>query len=199
MFCIKCGKPAKVGNFCSECFLERENLFGLKDFTFVYCGLCGLNKDELIDRIKGSIKSSNEIIDIKVSTKIVGNKVHTTVKCIGKINGLKKEGEEKSLVILRQKMCDMHVKLSGGYYEAVIQVRGENKEDILKRLVKNLPEKSIINVEKLPEGYNLKIMRKANAAAAAKHFMEKYDVKTSFKLVGSKKGTKLYRNFYAIR
>ncbi len=199
MFCIKCGKPAKIGNFCNECFLERESLFDVKDFTFIYCDLCGLNEKELIERIKVSVRSNNEILGTKVSTKTVGNKVHATVTCIGKIKGLKKEEAKKSLVILRQKMCDMHVKLSGGYYEAVIQVRGVEKEDILKRLMKIVPEKSIINVEKLREGYNIKIMRKANAAAAAKRLGEKFSIKSSFKLVGSKKGMKLYRNFYAIR
>ena len=199
MFCIKCGKPAKIDNFCNECFLEREILFTAKDFTFIYCDLCGLDEKELVDKIKGSIKSDNKISNIKVHMKKVGNKVHTTITCIGEIENLEKEDVKKILVILRQKMCDLHVKLSGGYYEAAIQVRGEHKESILKYVLKSVPEKSIVGVDNPPEGYNVKIMRKANAAAVAKHLREKYEVKASFKLVGSKKGTKLYRNFYAIR
>ncbi len=174
-------------------------LFDVKGFSFIYCNLCGLDKDELVERIKNSVKSSNEITDTGVSTKVVGNKVHATVKCAGKIKGLKKEESKDLSVILRQKMCDTHVKLSGGYHEAVIQVRGEKRGIILKHLLKIIPHKSVINVEELPEGYDVKIMRKANAAAAAKQLIGEFSVKSSFKLVGSKKGNKLYRNFYAIR
>ena len=199
MFCIKCGKPAKIDNFCSECFLEREKLFSVKDFTFVYCDLCGLDNNALLDNVKKLIKSQNTLAEIKVSLKTVGNKVTATVACIGKIKGLQKEESHNAAVILRKKMCDMHVKLSGGYYEAMIQVRGEHMEDILKRLMKIIPSKSLIDVEKIPEGYNVKIMRKANAAAAAKQLGEKFSIKTSFKVVGSKKGRMLCRNFYAVR
>ena len=96
-------------------------------------------------------------------------------------------------------MCALHVKLSGGYYEAVIQVRGNDRDRILKYALRLLPKKAIINIETLNEGYNIKIMHKANAATTAKHLRGKFEVKQSYKLVGSKKGERLYRNFYAIR
>jgi len=174
-------------------------LFSAKDINFVYCDLCGIDQKALGDAILNSIKSQNSLSETKIHKKTIGNKIHVKITCIGKINGIKKEESHTTMVILRKKMCDMHVKLSGGYYEAMIQVRGEHKEVILRRVMKIVPEKAVINVEEIPEGYNVKIMRKANAAAAARQLGESYKIIKSFKVVGSKKGQMLCRNFYAVR
>ena len=199
MFCIKCGKTATVDNFCDDCFALKHDLFEVKPFNFFYCEVCGRKDDELKEEIIGRIKSQNRLDDIYVHLKIVGNKVHATVDCLGSIKGVKKREKKEVLVILRRKMCDMHVKLSGGYYEAMIQVRGEQKEEIMRRLRKLLPQKAVVGVEELKEGYNVKIMNKGTAASAARVLKNKYTVKASYKLVGSKKGQQLYRNFYAVR
>lgn len=199
MFCIKCGKPAVKDNFCAEHFLEAQSLFDVKDFDMVYCDLCGLREKGIEEKIGSSIRTKYRITGKKILMKTVGNRVYATVTAKSKIKGLMKEETKKLLVMLRKKMCDMHVKLSGGYHEAVIQVRGDGKEKILKSALRLLPENSINSIETLPEGYNIKIMRKANAAAAAKALRSKFNVKESYKLVGSKKGRMLYRNFYAVR
>ena len=199
MFCIKCGKPATLENFCQEHFLESRIVFGLKDFTFIYCQQCGIDEKELLERIGGQIKTEYAILDKKISLRTVGNKVTATVTVTGKIKGLKKTETRKMLVILRQKMCEMHVRFSGGYYEAMIQVRGPDKEVILRKVGKLVPEKSITNIESIKEGYNVKIMRKSNAAAAAKALMARFSVKRSYKVGGSKKGKMVYRDYYAVR
>ena len=51
----------------------------------------------------------------------------------------------------------------------------------------------------IKEGYDVKIMRKPNAAAAAKALRERFSVKDSYKVGGSKKGQMVYRNYYAVR
>lgn len=199
MFCIKCGRPAKIDNFCDACFLDSQGLFDVKNFSMEYCGLCGLNQDAIKEQVVGSLNTKNSISSTKVSIKLVGNKAHATVTCSGSIRGLPKTETKNVMVIIRKKMCAMHVKLSGGYYEAVIQIRGKDKDNILKYATRLLPKKSISSIEKLNEGYNIKVLHKANAAAAVRGFRKRYDVKDSYKLAASKKGQKLYRNYYAIR
>lgn len=199
MFCIKCGRPAKIDNFCDACFLDSQGLFDVKNFSMEYCGLCGLNQDDIKEQVVGSLKTKNSISSTKVSIKLVGNKAHATVTCSGSIKCLPKTETKNIMVIIRKKMCAMHVKLSGGYYEAVIQIRGKDKDNILKYATSLLPKKSISSIEKLNEGYNIKVLHKANAAAAVRGFRKRYDVKDSYKLAASKKGQKLYRNYYAIR
>ncbi len=200
MFCVKCGGEAKIDNFCERCFAERHELFTAKSFTMFYCDICKVKEDEIKDKIKSSLKSKNSLTSINVKLKIVGNKVHATITCMGNIKGAKKEETKKALVILRRQMCEMHVRLSGGYYEAVFQVRGDKKEAIMRAAERLLPRKSIVGVNDLKEGYDIKIMSKTTAIAAVKELRRKgFEAKDSYKLVGSKKGQKLYRNYYAIR
>ena len=164
-----------------------------------YCDVCGINQNMIKEQIIGSLKTKNNISNTKVSIKLVGNKAHATVTCSGSIKGLPKTETKNVMVIIRKKMCAMHVKLSGGYYEAVIQIRGRDKDNILKYATRLLPKKSISSIEKLKEGYNIKVLHKANAAAAVRGFRKRYEVKDSYKLAASKKGEMLYRNYYAIR
>ena len=199
MFCIKCGGPATVGNFCSEHFLEAQKLFEIKDFSYIYCNQCGIDEKDLRGKISRSIKTSHKITREKISLRTLGNRVYATIEAEGVIKGLKKTETHKSLVMLRQKMCEMHVRLSGGYYEAMIQIRGPQKDSILKKVKQVVPEKAISSIEEIKEGYDVKIMRKPNAAAAAKALRERFSVKESYKVGGSKKGQMVYRNYYAVR
>jgi nonsense-mediated mRNA decay protein 3 len=199
MFCVKCGKEARVEHFCEEHFLERQNLFDIKDFTLIYCDLCGIKQDEIKETIRSRIKSEHNMDEASIALKIVGNKVHAKIECEGEIEGLTKRQEKKALVILRKKMCDAHVKLSGGYYEAMIQARGDDRIKILHKVQRLVPQKAIADIIELKEGYNIKIVRKANAAAVAKELRKHHKIIQSYKLVGSKKGQKLYRNYYALR
>lgn len=198
MFCVKCGKQADVENFCRECFAAKETLFEAKNLKAEYCELCGLDEGKIIEKIEKSIKTPHRM-DKKISVRIVGNKAYATITATGRIKSVQKSETKGILVMLRKRMCELHSRLSGGYYEAMMQIRGGEKENILKHALRLLPEKSISSIETLNEGYNIKVMRKANAAAVAKAFRKNFSVKESYKLVGSKKGRMLYRNFYAVR
>ena len=81
----------------------------------------------------------------------------------------------------------------------MIQVRGPEKDAILRKVRQAIPEKAVSSVEEIKEGYNVKILRKSNAAAAAKALRERFSVKESYKVGGSKKGQMVYRNYYAVR
>ncbi len=199
MFCIKCGKTAKIDNFCEDCFLQKEKLFEAKDLELRFCEHCGIKQEAIKEYVEDRVKSENELEKIKTDLKIVGNKVYTKITCTGKIKGVPKEETKKILVVLRKKTCDMHVKLFGGYYEAVIQARGPEKEKIMEQVRKLVPQKALVSIESLKEGYNIKIMRKANAGKAAKALAKNYKIRKTFKLAAEKKGQKLYRNYYAIR
>lgn len=199
MFCVKCGKPAKVDNFCTDCFLERHSLFDVKDLRLIYCDICGINEDEIIEKARQSIKTQNKLSGVDTKLRLVGNRAYVAVTCKGKIDGVEKTETKKIIVTVKKKMCDMHVKLSGGYYEAMIQIRGPDKEVILKKVMQTVPEKSITGIDEIKEGYNVKIMRKANAASAAKTLRNRFSVKQSYKVGGSKKGQMVYRNYYAVR
>lgn len=205
MFCVKCGKEAVVNNFCNECFLGRNELFTIKDFVLFYCDNCKKYFDAgsaltIEDAIERRIKTDNLIKTVAVETKILGNKVYTNVICSGLIKPCKKmkTEEKKSLIIIRKLMCETCKRLSGNYYEAVIQVRGDSEKIMSK--IKYLSKNAIIaGVKEVKTGYDIRFVSKSQASSIAKALRDDFHVKSTCKLVGEKKGKRLYRNFYAVR
>ncbi len=204
MFCIKCGRPAVAENFCESCFLERNRLFDIKGFVLIVCGVCGSHysfekrwhTDTMENEILRRLKTSNRISSKQITTRQVGNKIIADVTLTGSIKPLKKEKTETvSLeVILRKRKCDNCVKLSGGYYEAALQLRGPKKEEILGKI----GNKGVLSVTERDKGYDVKFVRKQDAKRTATELEKKYAVKGTFKLVGEKKGKRLFRSFYSI-
>ena len=204
MFCIKCGKPAVAGNFCESCFLERNELFEIKNFRLTVCSVCGSHysfekgwhKSSAENEILWRVKTKNRGTGQKIALKNVGNKLLATVQMTGFISPLKKMKTEtvSAEIVLRKQKCDNCIKISGGYYEAMFQIRGMKKEEILK----SIKNEGVLSVENRDNGYNVKFIKKQDAKRIAKNLKDVYNVKGTFKLVGEKKGKRLYRSFYSI-
>jgi NMD protein affecting ribosome stability and mRNA decay len=202
MFCIKCGAQAVAGNFCEKHFLERSTLFELDDFTTYFCRQCGTFRHGPVEeQIRSSIKTKNTVTKCEIKTKRVGNRLVVSAACSGYIRPLKSlvTEEKKSFVIIKNKTCENCVKISGNYHESVLQVRGPNQEKVMKKLRYLLPHNSIVAINRLKEGYNILITDKKIAAKTVGVLQEKFSITSSYKLVGQKKGKKLYRNYYAVR
>ena len=202
MFCIKCGKPAVAGNFCKQCFLEKEKMFELDNFTTNICPNCGKYEDgDVENQIRSRIKTKNKIKSCSVKTRSSGNRVLAKVTCNGIINPLKSSvSQDANIIVTVKKLkCENCIKLLGGYYEAILQIRGPNTDRILNKLKKLLPGIVIIDIENIKIGYNIKLSDKKIAATAIRRLREYFEINESYKLVGEKKGKRLYRNSYAIR
>ncbi len=202
MFCIKCGKPAAAGNFCRQCFLEKEKMFELDNFTTNICPNCGTYADgDIENQIRSRIKTRNKIKSCSVKTRSSGNRVLAKVTCDGIINPLKSSVSQCANIIVTVKKlkCENCIKLLGGYYEAIFQVRGPNTDRIMNKLRKFLPNGSIVDMGRIKVGYDIKLSDKKIAATAIRRLREYFEINESYKLVGEKKGKRLYRNSYAIR
>ncbi|MFH0949224.1 MAG: NMD3-related protein [Candidatus Aenigmatarchaeota archaeon] len=207
MLCAICGKESvKDIALCDKHFLEKNELFTIKNFHLevCHCGAFYTNKwekssdinESIRKAIEKNIKTENKIKNIDISLKIVGNRAYADINAVGFIDPSKVEKSEKKkiYVIMKRHMCDDCVKMSGGYYDAMIQVRGKT-DDIMKKIT--LPEGSVLNLNK--DGADIKFIKKADATRIAGLLRKWYDVKSSCKLVTQKKGKKLYRNFYSVR
>ncbi len=202
MFCIKCGNDAVAGNFCKDCFLKSNRLFEISDFTVRRCQDCGAFQDgDLDEQIKNAIKTKNRIISFHIKKSESTNRIKVDVACSGYIQSLKHlvKEEKRILVIIKKTKCKKCIQLSGGYYEAVLQIRGDNQERIIKKLKKVLKNEDISKTDRLKEGYDVRLIKKSSAPKIVRFLRDYFDVKESYKLVGEKKGKKLYRNYYAIR
>ncbi len=209
MFCIKCGKDAFHGNFCEKCYVEKRELFKLKELKIRYCDNCEkfytqramVRKDQLQDFIMQNIEAKNTIrkMDIKINCR--PDKIHAIITAHGTVRPSKITiTDKKEITVHPRKMkCPNCIKLLGSYHEAVIQVRGQKDEKILGKLEKVLKHEDIAGVRQKKEGYDVMIVSKSPAIKAAHMLRDNFSVKESYKLVGQKKGRKLYRNFYAIR
>ncbi len=208
MFCIKCGKKAIAENFCKEHLLEGKKLFDVDVIGKIYfcdCGSYYIKRWEKIgkepkefvesfirDKIKSRHKITKEIIDIKQIGTVF--KIKITCKGLIKPYNLEKTETKILTIKLKKRKCDICTKLSGGYHEAVIQIRGKNKEKIMKDV--KIPSTAV--VEKTKDGYNIKFIKKSDARRVVNN-AKFSEIKKSYKLVSSKKGKKLYRDFYSIR
>ena len=212
MFCIKCGKEAVKDCLCKQHFLEKNELVSIKNVEIRYCKECGSfhNNKVKINKVKDAIDflfndASNTSKDADIekkdfSWKEVGNKIYVNCEIIGRIKNIEKNEEKKFLINVRKYMCDNCIKLAGGYYEALIQIRGENKEKILKKIKFLVPNDNITVISETKNGYDIKIIKKSFAKTAAKQLKDDgFEVITSYKHAATKKGKMLYRNYYAIR
>lgn len=200
MFCIKCGKTATAGNFCKRCFLESEHLFNIRNFRVTRCGVCDSiyeksKKTTIDEAVKNHIITNHKIKRIKISRKDYGNRLIANIECIGTVKPYAKKEEKTVEIIVETRKCDDCTKLAGSYYEAVLQVRGNNKNEILARIEKSNVLSFIKNVD---EGYDVRLIKKQDATKLV-NLLKQRGVKRTFKLVGEKGGKKIYRVYYLIR
>ena len=223
MMCIKCGKPAESdANFCQKCLSDQYDLFRAESAKVRSCKTCGLyeiDKNKQWEKFKNdeeaalyiarkNIKSAGEIkeTDFKVHNK--GNTYFVEITCTGLIfvpgskACVKKKETREISVNFKRLNCDICAKLSGNYYEALIQLRGDNADALLKNLKKLTEPKDIVKINSNRSGHDVSIMFKKKATrifnVIRKNKIVK-EVKKSYKLKGEKKGKKLYRNYYSIR
>lgn len=210
MKCIKCGKrEAKIGYLCEECYNEEHELFKIKPFSMVVCPSCGRYRihewKESPDPIKSAvaerIKPLGKIVDLKTKLEKVGGRTFVKVEATGFIPpSTKPKVEAKKVEIkIKKNLCPICVKKSGNYHEAVIQVRGENRDRLLKIILSSRSlEENVVSVKNLKEGYDIFVVDKKIAEERVKS-VHGISVVKSYKLVGKKKGRELYRNYYAVR
>lgn len=209
MFCIKCGKKAFFENLCEQCYLEGRELFEIREAKLSYCDSCRMfhtGREHMDEKaLEGffarKVRSRNRIKDVRVDISAQPHRVRAAVIVRGFIRPSRKtvEQEKQVTVHTRKAKCETCVRILGGYHEAVLQVRGPKKEQIMRSMERLLMKREVAAVQRLREGYDIKVIGKGDAARAVQAVRNKLEVKQSFKLVGEKKGRKLYRNFYSIR
>lgn len=171
-----------------------------------YCKTCNKfynsrMKGEAIDFVRNTIVSDYKIKDLKIDCRSIGKRIIGKIHASGIIPPAKNDKVEeiKYNIGFRKNMCDDCVKLSGNYHEAVVQIRGDEKDRIYDKMVKLSRKSLIAGIDNLKEGYNIRYVYKRDAVRIISFLRKKFDIKDTYKLVGEKKGAKLYRNFYMVK
>ena len=192
MRCPKCGRSNKevrfIEQFCVDCYPLKIDV---PEINIKQCTRCEKlffkgewKKYNLKDIIKSKIKGEFDKIDIKDDKLIVNYK--------GAIR------EYPINLRIEKTICPNCSRVSGGYFEAKIQVRGRNILSTAQKIYKRLSKKTAITkVEELKEGIDIYVVNSKIVPEVLKNLG--YDFKMSQKLHTMIKGKRKYRTTFLVR
>jgi len=227
-FCVKCGKTtsALVHGLCTDCFLEKKDLFKVKDLLLERCVKCGKVRmksswfalsDELVaQEISSKVKIDPDLEQGKVFvelTRIDELNFDVKISVEGFMNGVLVKQEKKQVFSLQKVSCDACMKLVSNYREAIIQLRastGEEAEGMFETAKQFLATESagdslsaVIKTFKGKNGYDLWIGSNKGASKVARKLSKLYKVPIvdSKKIIGEEggRGHFKYRFTYLIK
>ena len=231
MFCVECGKEQifKDG-VCLSCYLKHNHFTkGPEVIDIISCTSCSAYKykntwfaeslDEAIKRhIKDTFQISNELqkIQIGLSYDEIKKNMHCTIEISGFIDDQKITEEHILLVRIKKTSCDVCSKQFGGYYEAILQLRAENRtpsaieiqsiQEFVMGLVETFQSKGnralfITDIATERGGIDFYFSEKGSAFTIAKKIQETYggEIKQSSTNIGMKDSRQVYRMTYLVR
>jgi len=232
MFCVECGSEDQIfrDGVCKNCYVKTHTFTSGPDIIDLpFCVNCNSYKlkntwinellgDALRRLVKNTFKISRELekVDINTKCKEVKDGLACQVFISSLLDNLEINEEHSIHVRLKRGVCDVCSKQSGGYYEAIVQIRADKKkltrnelDDICKfveNLVENLQEKGnrslfIADMWEGHGGLDFYISERSPGLVIAKKLQERYGgtIKQSSKEVGVKEGKQMFRMTYLIR
>ena len=212
--CFVCGKrPAVIDSWCSEDWNAKHQLVNLPErFDITACSRCNRAKIsgrwhpwDLESFLLSKAKVSGKLTEFKITER---NKKFV-VTATGIVDrGVKPKTEEHAIVIKFTRFtCPDCSRFSGGYYEAIIQLRGKIPASAIKFFereatkIQDRNSKSFWSVTELKEGWDVKMGHISAANKLADIIKHEYNAELtkSFQLVGRKDGVDIHRTIIAIR
>ncbi len=232
MFCVECGKedPIFRDGTCINCYLKTHKFSeGPSIIDLTVCVNCDSYKfkntwtadlfDDILRRtIRNTFDISKELKNVEITTEC--KKKQETVDCKLIISGFLDDmevSEEHNVTIrIKRAVCDVCSRQSGGYYEAIVQIRPDrtklSREEIddLGSTVRNLVEQIrsngnrtlfITDEDEKHGGLDFFLSDKNSAQVIAKKIQDQYggEIKQSSKNAGMKDSKQIYRMTYLIR
>ncbi|MBC7081746.1 MAG: hypothetical protein H5T44_05855 [Thermoplasmatales archaeon] len=209
MFCVECGKEGKTyEGLCLDCYLKKELIKIPDEIKLTICSNCDAYKikekwlrGDFRKDIKEYIKKNIEA-SIFFEIEMEENKII----CKGFFEGREILREKEIKIKLKESLCDQCSLFRGGYYEAILQIRGADSEEekfIDEFVKKSVEEKKsfISKKERVKGGIDYYIGNKKVASNIAKELKEEFNAEhnLSSSLFGMKEGKRIYRDTHLIR
>jgi nonsense-mediated mRNA decay protein 3 len=204
--CIKCGAKkggkAFVDLLCIDCYVPKIKF--PSSFQMAICPRCGA-----VLRGKRWDKANESLVRKDFAHKARGRDANDVQVDINKSMLTYFVETDRGFipmgvpirVEIKKELCDFCRKRAGGYFEAIIQLRGNPRmiEKWRKILERKLDERTFVaSEEELKEGIDMKV-GSSKAALSAINELGLRDYKISRKLFGLKEGKRVYRTSFAIR
>jgi len=218
-FCCICGKITDelIDNRCYSCYLKENPPEIPERIELRVCKTCyriyHKGKWEYISNFLPDILAYGAIEALHKKGFEVENfdilefyenegKILSKIKIRGMVGEVSFEKEEEIVVKARFEQCIDCSRRAGGYYEAILQIRGSYDEDKIYSIVEeNLQNSFVSKIKKLREGIDFYISSQKVAKRIARILKNKYnaEVIVSPTLVGKKDGKDLYRFSISVR
>lgn len=210
-FCPACGKEtnALFDKLCESCFREKNKFAEISpQIKIKICKNCGKTEKYNIDKldemgiikiIKNNMKINGKLENIGIRKE--GGKI--IIKVFGFLkNKVFVEETLETKIIIKEILCETCGKVKGGYYEAVIQLRGdkdkiENTLEVLENMIRK--RGVMTKIEEKKEGVNVYFTPKKILGYLIKNLPETKEIKRSYTLATKKDGKDLYRNTVLVR
>jgi NMD protein affecting ribosome stability and mRNA decay len=200
--CPICRGKSEVGVFCSDCYLKRNLKIEVPSVIEVpYCKRCGsaqlkgrwvkgLTEDEVLmrtaeDSVKSNIKRLEKagILKLDIEKSEMGHILKVSI-VLGDAVVTK-----TAIMRLKSTTCQQCCHQSGGYCEAIIQLRGNVKQEHIDKILEAVSGHKdtfafVGQVKKIREGYDIHLGSKKSAEKAVKLFAGRAEAKKSFTLTG---------------
>jgi nonsense-mediated mRNA decay protein 3 len=193
------------GEFCSYCVESKMQKKLPDEVELTVCHRCGMIKSK-----GGYMEHTSEALEDALSQVIKGYRIRlmsadedsVTLKITEDLPEYSVTVNKKIHIKWKKQMCERCNRISGGYYEAVIQLRGsdsEKMERFVNRVTRYFEKRNefITKVKEADNGLDIYLSNKKLAAA----YLSSHDVEfvPSYTLYGLKQGKKVYRHTYAVR
>lgn len=211
MFCVECGRKGKTyDGLCIDCYIKKHKFFDFpSEINIEVCKLCNSYKIGNKWR-KGEIhKEIEKYLIENLRTEIeceVSFDENNILRIKGNFEGKDIKAEKEIKLKEKYITCPKCSLKKGGYYEAIIQIRGANRRNMKKidnLIIKRIEEGEsyIMKVEEVKGGKDYYIGNKKIAERIAKELKEDFSctMKSSKSLVGIKDGKRISRYTYSIR
>ncbi len=210
IYCPICNKSSDdirfIGEFCEDCIIkalkkripDSAEVYQCKSCERIKVGMDNLklSKDALTSTLKTAIKAQGcdfKVVSYSKTDALLRFKCDVDSSTVG---------FDKSISLrIRKWMCKDCVRKVSGYYEALVQIRGDTflVEKMLKKIEAYVERNGafVAKKERINSGYDLYISDKKLVS----YFFALYKLKPerSYTLYGMKKGKKLYRHIYSLR
>lgn len=233
-FCPKCGNPSENGELCGPCRVKDTVWITIS--PRVECTICptcesiksaGVWSDAKYDReelslalVNDGIKIHPDVMDVQQDIFVRETSINrsmATVLVTGNLYGVPVETTQKVKIVWAREQCDRCCRISGSYYEGVIQVRANGRKPTAFELQKaariayqiedmlqtNGDRLSFVSdIEETKDGgidivFSSQTIGNAISTDICGALGGSYT--THPKLVGEKAGIKLYRVTYSVR
>ena len=232
-FCPKCGKPSETDGFCSQCRIGMTLWFTCdKRVQSTNCPSCGAIKvvntwtDSVAERTDLGPEIAKSAVhfhkDVKKSTievtvrELNPNRSRATLVLRGILYNKPVEGDCTVEILWHKEQCDRCNRISGSYYEGVVQVRAEGRtpspfeiqtaSSVARQVEDNLQSGGerlsfISDINEIHDGLDVIVGSQHIGQLISQGIVAQLGGRytTHPKLVGEKNGRQLFRVTYSVR